>query len=81
MSKDNNGNLERQFFEKVSDFHSDAHHLLEAKIEEDFIYWFNHLKSVDKRSLFLYLKKHNEELPSNRKIYCEKFFKKSISDK
>ena len=66
------------FWETISSFQVDAHYLLEAKSDEDFLNWVKVLYVRDKRSLYLYLKKYASQIPKNRLILIFDLFPKPI---
>ena len=51
------------WFSNIADFMNITPNLLRASSKESFEVWFEKLEKIDKRSLFLFLKKHKDEIP------------------
>ncbi len=51
------------YFTNLIAFNLTAHKLLEAKDEDSFEIWFDKLRLIDPRSLFVFVKKNQDKLP------------------
>lgn len=56
------GNPLNNYFHNLSNFYQLAPHLLSAKSEQEFLVWLEKLEKIDRRSLFLYLKKNKDQI-------------------
>jgi hypothetical protein len=60
--KPNTGNRMNDYFSALVDFYMLAPNLLKAKNKQAFLIWFDKLNLIDRRSLFLYLREHRDEI-------------------
>lgn len=61
--KPDTGNTMNDYFTRVGDFTRLAPKLLDARTVHNFEIWLDKLIQIDRRSLVLYLKAHEEEIP------------------
>ena len=76
--KPNTGNTMNDYFTALNDFTMLSHKLLEVKNSQSFEIWLEKLEAIDKRSLFLFLKKHKNEIPENHMMLAKRRFEKEI---
>lgn len=61
--KPRTGNPMNDYFTALNDFTMLAPKLLAAKSPDAFEIWLDKLMSIDRRSLVLYIKEHEDEMP------------------
>ena len=67
--KPNTGNSMNDYFSGLVDFYMLAPNLLKAKDSQTFLIWFDKLNKIDRRSLFLFLREHKDEIkPDHMKL-------------
>lgn len=76
--KPNTGNSMNDYFSALADFTMLAPKLLQAKNSQSFQIWLEKLEAIDRRALFLWLKKHKEELPRKHLDIAQRRFEKEI---
>ena len=74
----NTGNPMNDYFSALIDFTMLADHLLTAKTEESFEIWLEKLELIDKRALFLFVRKHKAEIPERHLALAQRRFSKQI---
>ena len=72
------GNSLNDYFSALADFNMLSDHLLTAKTEESFQIWLEKLEAIDKRALYLYIKKHKAEIPENHLALAQRRFSKPL---
>ena len=60
--KPNTGNRMNDYLSALVGFYVLAPNLLKAKNKQAFLIWFDKLNLIDRRSLFLYLREHRDEI-------------------
>ena len=72
--KPNTGNSMNDYISSLTNFVMLAPHLVEAKNANAFQIWLEKLEKIDRRALFLYLRKHKEEIsPEHIKLAQRRF--------
>lgn len=66
--KPNTGNSMNDYFTNLSTFYQLAPKLLAAKDPQNFEIWLDKLIQVDRRSLVLFIQKHEKEIPKEHMI-------------
>lgn len=74
----NTGNSLNDYFSALSDFNMLSDHLLSAKTEEAFEIWLEKLELIDKRSLFLFIRKHKNEIPEKHLALAQRRFSREF---
>ena len=68
-----------EYFSRLADFYRLAPRLLQSSSDEEFELWFEKLEQIDKRSLYLYIKKFYQRIPIRRlKLIKDRFDYKFI---
>lgn len=63
-----------EFFSRLVDFNLISGNLLSAKTDEEFELWFEKLELIDKRYLYLFIKKNHKKIPIRRlKLIRDRF--------
>lgn len=60
--KPSTGNSMNDFFTSLNDFTMLAPRLLRANNSQSFQIWLDKLEAIDRRALFLYLRRHKEQI-------------------
>ena len=76
--KPDTGNSMNDYFSSLTDFVMLAPHLIEAKTADSFQIWLEKLEKIDRRALFLYLKKHKTDIPAEHIKIAQRRFVKEI---
>lgn len=58
------GDLTNNYITRLSDFIQLAPNLLNSKTSEEFEIWYEKLDMIDRRSLFLYIRKNIKKIPN-----------------
>jgi hypothetical protein len=74
----NTGNSMNDLFTGLTDFVQLSPNLLQAKNSESFEIWLEKLEAIDKRALYLYVKKHKAEIPENHLALVQRRFSKPL---
>ncbi len=72
--KPNTGNSMNDYFTALTDFTILSKNLLSAKDFHGFIVWFDKLEKIDKRALYMFIKKHKDEFSSDCIEFAQKRF-------
>ncbi len=74
--KPNTGNSMNDYISSLTDFVMLAPHLIQADNAESFQIWLEKLEKIDRRALFLYLRKHKKEIaPDHIKLAQRRYVK------
>ncbi len=76
--KPDTGNFMNDYFTSLADFVMLAPHLIEAGTPESFQIWLEKLEKIDRRALFLYLRKYKEEIPPEHIRIAQRRFVEEI---
>lgn len=74
----NTGNSMNDYFSALMDFVSISPRLLKARDDFEFELWFDKLRLIDNRALYLFLKQNKDQIPWQRIRYAQHFFKREI---
>lgn len=74
----NTGNSMNDYFISLVDFTQLSHHLLEADTEQSFGIWLDKLIAIDKRTTFLFIREHKDEIPDEYMPHIELRFNSSV---
>lgn len=74
----NTGNSMNDYFSALMDFVSISPRLLEARDDFEFELWFDKLRLIDNRALYLFLHENKDQIPRQRIRYAQHFFKREI---
>ncbi|MBP3278308.1 MAG: hypothetical protein J6M44_05065 [Butyrivibrio sp.] len=66
------------WFSNIADFINISPNLLKASSLDSFKVWFEKLEKIDRRSLYLFLKKHKDEIPKEYLDSVRNRFQKEI---
>ncbi len=50
--------------------------MLLSDTDDEFVRWFDKSKRIDPRTTYFFLKKHWDDIPYGRKIFCKSFINK-----
>ena len=76
--KPNTGNPMNDYFTALNDFTMLSNRLLEADNSQSFEVWLEKLELIDKRSLFLFLREHKDEIPEDHTFLARRRFKEVL---
>lgn len=51
-----------EFFSRLTDFYTVLPNLRKAETKDDFLTWYDKLERIDRRSLYIFLHTHKDEL-------------------
>ena len=74
----NTGDSLNDYFTALTDFVIISPNLLKADSERNFEIWLEKLALIDRRALFLFLKKHRDEIPPNHMKLAQLRFVKDL---
>lgn len=77
-TRPNTGDSLNDYFSALVDFTLLAPHLLEARNTMSFSIWMEKLELIDRRALFLYLRKHKDEIPEEHLAIAQRRFVEDI---
>ena len=66
------------YFSNLADFMSISKNILQAENKVDFLNWITKAEKIDKRTLFLFLKKHKEQINPEFLEIAQLRFKQTI---
>lgn len=72
------GDTLNDYFSALTEFVSLSPKLLSAKTPDSFEIWLEKLELIDKRALYLFLKKHKNNIPVSHMKLAQRRFKKEI---
>lgn len=66
------------YFSRLTDFYSVLPNLKAADTKENFLIWYDQLERIDRRSLYIYLHNHKDELNSEYVDLVRDRFKREL---